>query len=144
MSRKTPDTIHQVVFSSAKNSAAMAFTHYIRALVISTFILSTTARHAPPHRAHQHKHEAIRIGKRQSPSPPAPSVPAEASALTTADPTTLTYITPSPSAEPVAVTEQSQIVPSGAMYIPLEHCKGWSDSSIGAPEHDLHECVKNG
>jgi hypothetical protein len=85
----------------------MAVTWFIRLLVLSCLVLGITARHAPPHKLHQHRHEAVKVGKRQG--PPSMSIPAEVQASKIA---VLTYITPSPSASPVGVTSQSQIVTS--------------------------------
>ena len=85
----------------------MAVFRLIRMLALSCLALRITARHAPPRKLHQHRHEAVKVGKRLA--APAMSTPAGVQASTTA---ILTYITPSPNASPVAVTTQSQIVTS--------------------------------
>ena len=92
----------------------MALVRSILALILSSLIITTSARHGPPRRVHQHRHEAVKVGKRQ-PAPPLAGPPPGVMASTTASTDVLTYITPSPSASPVAVTSQSQIVTS---YVP--------------------------
>lgn len=89
----------------------MAVFRSTRILVLASLVLLATARHGPPHKIQQHRHEAVKVGKRQPASPVAGSPPGVI-ASTTASSTILTYITPSPSASPVAVTKQSQIVTS--------------------------------
>jgi len=85
--------------------------HFVRSPLIASLVFTASARHAPIHQVHQHKHEAIEVGKRQlypvhTPRPTKQSIPP------TSKPVVLTYITPSPGAKPVAVTKQSQIVGS--------------------------------
>ncbi|KAK3711867.1 hypothetical protein LTR37_009385 [Vermiconidia calcicola] len=89
----------------------MALIRSLQGFAISSLFLTASARIAPFHE--HHKHEAVALGKRQedtSVSEPALEVSAGANVEGV-----LTYITPSPGATPVAVTEQSQIVTS---YIP--------------------------
>lgn len=81
------------------------------ALALATFTLDAAARYAPAYRIHQaHKHEARDLGKRQV-GPPYMPAPRQA-VPTTSETAVLTYITPSPGAKPIAVTEQSQYVTS--------------------------------
>ena len=89
----------------------MAILRSLTALALTTLFLDATARYAPAYRVHQaHKHEARDLGKRQV-GPP--YMPARHQAVpTTSAPDVLTYITPSPGAKPIAVTEQSQYVTS--------------------------------
>lgn len=83
----------------------------ITAITIASLVLDATARFAPAYRIHQaHKHEARDLGKRQV-GPPYMPAPRQALPTTTAE-DVITYITPSPGATPIAVTEQSQIVTS--------------------------------
>lgn len=107
-SERTPIRIETTEQANHDNMAS------IRSLTVfafATFILSTTARYAPAHKIHQaHKHEARNLGKRQV-GPPYMPVPRQAVPTTSAT-DVLTYITPSPGAKPVAVTEQSQYVTS--------------------------------
>lgn len=83
----------------------------LTAFALATLILDANARYAPAYRVHQaHKHEARDLGKRQV-GPP--YMPARRQAVpTTSAADVLTYITPSPGAKPIAVTEQSQYVTS--------------------------------
>lgn len=99
----------------------MGLIHSFSAFVLSSLVVTSSARLAPLHKhkahqqAHRHyKHAAAEIEERQAYPPidaPQTSVPAS----TTASAEALTYITPSPGASPVAVTKESQIVTS---YVP--------------------------
>lgn len=89
----------------------MALLRSLTALAFTALILEVTARYAPAHKIHQaHKHEARDLGKRVV-GPPYMPVPRQV-IPTTSDADVLTYITPSPGAKPIAVTEQSQYVTS--------------------------------
>lgn len=93
----------------------MASICYLYALAVSSFIIATSARIAPFHKAQlHHRHEALHVGKRQD-SVPIMGPPPGVSASTTPAPGVLKYTTPSPGASPVVVTKQSQIVTS---YVP--------------------------
>ncbi|KAK4495304.1 hypothetical protein PRZ48_013634 [Zasmidium cellare] len=77
------------------------------ALATSTLILQAQAGPHPRH----FKHEAVEIERRQvGPPIQAPTTQAE-SAVTTSN-AVLTYVTPSPGATPIPITEQSQLVTS--------------------------------
>lgn len=79
-------------------------------IAITSFVLAAEARIIPIQK--HFRHEAVQLAKRQDevqPSP-RPSYPISASASTTGQ--VQTYITPSPGAAPVAITEQSQVVTS--------------------------------
>ncbi|CAK3790307.1 Hypothetical predicted protein [Lecanosticta acicola] len=77
----------------------------LTSLLISTLAFNAGARHI-----HPYKHEAVQIARRQV-GPPISATPTDMAAATTS-PAILTYITPSPGASPVAITEQSQLVES--------------------------------
>ena len=94
----------------------MAYLRSLQALAISTIIAGVEARIAPLHKAHpNHKHEALQLARREAAVPPVAGSPPNVPPTTSALPDVLKYITPSPGASPVAVTEQSQIVTS---YVP--------------------------
>ena len=82
----------------------MIYQRALVALATSTLFFTADARRV------LHKHEAAKLQDKRQAGPP--MAPASRSATTTG---VLTYITPSPGASPVAVTEQSQIVTS---YVP--------------------------
>lgn len=83
----------------------MGFIHSFQvALLTTSLALTAQARHI------QYKHEAVPI--RRQVGPPVAATPIDASIATTSAPEILTYITPSPGASPVAITEESQIVTS--------------------------------
>lgn len=83
----------------------MGFLHSFQVALLTTALtLTVQARHI------QYKHEAIPI--RRQVGPPVAATPIDSSIATTAAPEILTYITPSPGASPVAITEESQIVTS--------------------------------
>ncbi|CZT15040.1 uncharacterized protein RCC_00950 [Ramularia collo-cygni] len=83
----------------------MGFIHSFEALLIAALAIPTQARHL------QYKHEAVQIERRQV-GQPVEATPLAASIATTSAPEILTFITPSPGASPVAITEESQIVTS--------------------------------
>ena len=83
----------------------------LRSALIASLVLAASARRAPAHQVHQHKHEAVEVGKRQA-LPPHMHRPTKHPVATTPAPGVLTYITPSPGASPVAITKQSQTVGS--------------------------------
>ena len=111
----------------------MAVTRFIQTFALSCLVLGITARHAPPHKVHQYKHEAVKVGKRQT--TPSISTPPGVQASTTA---VLTYITPSPSASPVAVTSQSQIVTSFVPQFTLCELPPVEFFSISTPQISAH------
>ncbi|GIZ38109.1 hypothetical protein CKM354_000153300 [Cercospora kikuchii] len=92
----------------------MAHFRSLVAILVHTLAYQANARHL-----HQFKHEAVNIQRRQigppieaSPTttPEAVEVPA-----TSSEPVVLTYLTPSPGASPIAITQQSQLETS---YVP--------------------------
>lgn len=88
----------------------MGFIHSFELLLLTAaFGLQAKARHL------QYKHEAVPIDRRQVGLPVQPVPIATGIVATTPAPKALTFITPSPGASPIAVTEQSQIVTS---YVP--------------------------
>lgn len=91
----------------------MAISRFPIVLLTSALVISTSARHL-----HQYKHEAINLERRQvgpplQASPTWPTSPVTVAA--TSDPAILTYITPSPGAAAIPITEESQLVTS---YVP--------------------------
>ncbi|EME38805.1 hypothetical protein DOTSEDRAFT_75516 [Dothistroma septosporum NZE10] len=86
----------------------MGFVHSFTMLATASFAFQVEARHV----LSPYKHEAFRLNRRQGgPLVPASSEPSTVAA-TTPPPPILTYVTPSPGASLIAVTEQSQIVDS--------------------------------
>lgn len=77
-------------------------------LLTAAFALTAETRHL------HSKHEAVAIERRQL-APPIAATPIAAGIVTTSAAEVLTFITPSPGASPVAITEQSQLVTS---YVP--------------------------
>ena len=86
------------------------FTLFISALAFQA--KQTTARHL-----HQFKHEAVNIQRRQAEAPieASPTTPIVDVLSSTSEPAILTYLTPSPGASAIAITEQSQLETS---YVP--------------------------
>lgn len=88
---------------------SMGFIRSFVALATTTLVLQAEAARHPRH----FKHEAVQIEATQA-EPPVetiPTTPAEESAVATSG-EVLTYITPSPGATPIAITEQSQLITS--------------------------------
>jgi hypothetical protein len=84
----------------------MGFIHSFEiALLTAALAFTAQARHL------QHKHEAVAIERRQV-GAPVQATPLAIAVATTSAPQILTFITPSPGASPVAITEESQIVTS--------------------------------
>ncbi|KAF2160267.1 hypothetical protein M409DRAFT_29356 [Zasmidium cellare ATCC 36951] len=77
------------------------------ALATSTFILQAQAGPHPRH----FKHQAVKIERRQD-GPPIEAPTTQAEPAVTTSNAVLTYITPSPGATPIPITEQSQLVTS--------------------------------
>ncbi|KAI5364519.1 hypothetical protein Slin15195_G040560 [Septoria linicola] len=96
----------------------MASSRSLVAILISALAFQAKARHI-----HPFKHEAVNIQRRQV-GPPLEAAPTITSTVqilsTTTEPPILTYLTPSPGASPIAITEQSQLETS---YVPqLTRC----------------------
>ena len=87
----------------------MGFHRSLAILVASAFTFNVEA-----HPQHPYKHEAVGLGRRQV-GPPISATPTATPEAPVTTPAVLTYITPSPGAAPVAITQQSQLVDS---YIP--------------------------
>ena len=90
-------------FHDVRRNATMAATRSFLLLLFSTFAIGSGARLAAP----PHRHRDV-VAKRQN-------VDGDAPAATTDPGAVITYITPSPDATPIAVTEQGQLVTS---YVP--------------------------
>ncbi|KAF2436671.1 hypothetical protein EJ08DRAFT_674532 [Tothia fuscella] len=92
---------------------------HLIALFLVSLITHSFAAFAPLKRPHyaekraRFEHEAVEINEKRQLVPPGlpPAVPAEI----TSEPVILTYVTPSPSAQPIPITAQGQLVTS---YIP--------------------------
>lgn len=84
----------------------MGFIHSFEVVLLTASLIFTAqARHL------QHKHEVVAIERRQV-GAPVQATPVTSAVATTSAPQILTFITPSPGASPVAITEESQIVTS--------------------------------
>lgn len=88
---------------------SMGFRHFTAVLATSALVFQVEARHVL--KGAPYRHEAVELDRRQG-GPLIPVSQEPAAVVATTPPPILTFVTPSPGASPVAVTEQSQLVDS--------------------------------